>query len=156
LLLFSRTRATAHKLAGAALVLVALPWQSIVTQPALVIPVVAAAVAIALIVLRGSLQFSLRLGLGAALFCSLAIVLAWQLGPQTAPHTAGAAFDPALAEASWAQHISDQTSSSGIVWWIPKLPTWIGLVCLALSGAYAVAHKDDVAGVAIEHAPAGA
>jgi len=156
LLLFARTHGTARKLAAASLVLIALPWQSIVTQPALVIPVVAGAVAIALVVMRTPVQLSLRLGLGAALFCALAIVLAWQLGPQTAPHTAGAAFDPLLAEASWAQHISDQTSSSGIVWWIPKLPTWIGLVCLALSGAYAVTHEDDVTGVAVKHAPAGA
>lgn len=154
LLLYARTRGTARKYAGAALLLVALPWQSIITQPGLVVPVVAATVAIALIVLELSARSSLRLGLGAALFCSLAIVLAWQLGPQTAPHAAGAAFDPLLAEASWAQHISDQTSSSGIVWWIPKLPTWIGLICLALSCAYAVAHEDDVTGVAIEHAPA--
>jgi alpha-1,2-mannosyltransferase len=154
LLLYARTRGT-RTFAAAALVLIALPWQSIVTQPALVVPVVAGTVAIALVVLRSSVQLSLRLGLGAALFCALAIVLAWPLGPQTAPHAAGAAFDPLLAEASWARHISDQTSSSGLVWWIPKLPTWIGLIALALSGAFAVAHKDDVAGIAIEHAPAG-
>jgi hypothetical protein len=156
LLLFARTRGTARKLAAASLVLVALPWQSIITQPALMIAVVAGTIAIALIVLQKTVQSSLRLGLGAALFCALAIVLAWQLGPQTAPHAAGAVFDPLLAEASWAQHISDQTSSSGLVWWIPKLPTWIGLVLLALGGAYAVAHKDDITRVAIEHAPAGA
>jgi alpha-1,2-mannosyltransferase len=155
LLLYARTRGTARAFAAAALVLVALPWQSIITQPALVAPVVAGTVAIALIVLQYPPRWSLRLGLGAALFCALAIVLAWQLGPQTAPHAAGAAFDPLLAEASWARHISDQTSSSGLVWWIPKLPTWIGLVSLALCGAYAVAHKDDIAGVAIENAPAG-
>ncbi len=155
LLLYARTRGTAQKFAAAALVLVALPWQSIITQPGLVVPVVAGTVAIALVVLRSSVRASLRLGLGAALFCALAIVLAWHLGPQTAPHAAGASYDPLLAEASWARHISDQTSSSGLVWWVPKLPTWIGLVLLALGGAYAVAHKDDVTGVVIEHAPAG-
>ncbi|HEX5274503.1 MAG TPA: glycosyltransferase 87 family protein [Candidatus Rubrimentiphilum sp.] len=154
LLLYARTRGIAQNFAAAALFLVALPWQSIITQPALVVPVVAGTIAIALIVLRNSVRTSLRIGLGAALFCSLAIVLAWHLGPQTAPHAAGAAFDPLLAEASWARHISDQTSSSGLVWWVPKLPTWIGLVLLALCGAYAVAHKDDVTGVVIEHAPA--
>ena len=155
LLLYARTRGTAQKFAAAALLLVALPWQSIITQPGLVVPVVAATIAIALVVLRSTVQSALRLGLGAALFCSLAIVLAWHFGPQTAPHAAGAAFDPLLAEASWARHISDQTSSSGLVWWVPKLPTWIGLILLALSGAHAVAHKDDVTGVVIEHAPAG-
>jgi alpha-1,2-mannosyltransferase len=155
LLLYTRTRGTARNFAAAALVLVALPWQSMITQPALVVPVVAGTVAIALVVLQYPIRWSLRLGLGAALFCVLAIVLAWQLGPQTAPHAAGAAFDPLLAEASWAQHISDQTSSSGLVWWIPKLPTWIGLLSLALCGAYAVAHEDDITGVVIENAPAG-
>jgi alpha-1,2-mannosyltransferase len=155
LLLYVRTRGTAQNFAAAALVLVALPWQSIITQPGLVAPVVAGTIAIVSVVLRGSVQSSLRVGLGAALFCALAIVLAWHFGPQTAPHAAGTAFDPLLAEASWARHISDQTSSSGLVWWIPKLPTWIGLVALALGGAYAVAHKDDVTGVVIEHAPAG-
>lgn len=155
LLLYARTHGTARMLAACALVLVALPWQSIVTRPALMIVVVAGAIAIAAIVLRASTQSVLRVGLAAALFCAACIVLAWLVGPQTAPHAPGAAFDPLLAEASWAQHISDETSSSGIVWWIPKLPTWIGLVLLALSGAYGVAHKDNVAGVAIEDAPAG-
>ncbi len=156
LLLYARTRLIAQRFAAVSLVLVALPWQSIVTQPALVVPVVAGTIAIALVVLRGSVQSSLRLGLGAALFCSAAILVAWHLGPQTAPHAAQASLDPLLAEASWAQHISDQTSSAGLVWWIPKLPTWTGLVSLALCGAYAVTRKNDVAGVSVEDAPAGA
>ena len=155
LLLYARTQGAARVLAACSLVLVALPWQSIVTQPALMVAVVAGAIAIAAVVLRASAQFTLRIGLGATLFCAACILLAWHLGPQTAPHVSAAAFDPLLAEASWAQHISDQTSSSGIVWWIPKLPTWSGLVLLALCGAYAVTHEDNIAGVAIEHAPAG-
>ncbi len=155
LLLLTRTRGVAQNFAAAALVLVALPWQSIVTQPALVIPVVAGTIAIGLLVLRGSAQSSLRLGLGAALFCSLVVVVAWHLGPQTSPHATQASFDPLLAEASWARHISDETSSAGLVWWIPKLPTWIGLVSLALGGACALARKNDVSGIAVEHAPAG-
>ncbi len=155
LLLYARTRGTAQRFAASSLVLVALPWQSIVTQPALVVPVVAGTIAISLVVLRSSMRPSLRLGLGAALFCAAVVVVAWHLGPQTAPHAAQASFDPLLAEASWAQHISEQTSSSGIVWWIPKLPTWLGLISLALCGVYGVARKNDVAGVAVEHAPAG-
>ncbi len=154
LLLFARTQGMPRVLVASSLVLIALPWQSIVTQPALMVAVTLGAIAIAAVVLRTSTQAALRVGLSAVLFCALCIVLAWYLGPQTAPHTSAAAFDPTLAEASWAAHISDQTSSSGLVWWIPKLPTWIGLVLLALGGAYAVAHKDDVAGMAIKHAPA--
>lgn len=154
LLLFTRTRGTSRSIAGAALVLVALPWQSIVTQPALMIPVTLGAIAICAVVLELPLRSALRAGVGAVVFCAACITIAWQLGPQTAPHAAASTFDPALAEASWAQHISAQTSSSGLVWWIPKLPTWLGLALLALGGAYAVAHEDDVTGVAIEHAPA--
>jgi hypothetical protein len=155
LLIFTRSKGAARGLGALALVLIALPWQSIVTQPSLVLALVCGTVAIAAIVLRSSAQTSLRAGLVAALFCAACIMLAWHLGPQTAPHASDAAFDPALAEASWAQHLSAEASSSGLVWWIPKLPTWIGLVLLALSCAYGVAHKDDVAGVAIEQAPAG-
>jgi hypothetical protein len=155
LLLFARTRGMARVIVGASLVLIALPWQSIVTQPALMIAVTAGAIAICAVVLDLSPRASLRVGAGAAIFCAACIVIAWRLGPQTAPHAAASVFDPALAEASWAQHISAQTSSSGLVWWIPKLPTWIGLVLLAFGGAYAVAHEDDVARVTIEHAPAG-
>jgi alpha-1,2-mannosyltransferase len=155
LLLYARTQGVARVLAASSLVLIALPWQSIVTQPALLIAVVGGAIAIAAIVLRSSARSSLRVGLGAVTFCAVCILLAWYLGPQTALHTSAARFDPLLAEASWAQYISGQSSSAGLVWLIPKLPTWIGLVLLALGGAYAVAHKDDIAGVAIKHAPAG-
>jgi len=138
LLLYARTQGAPRFLAALSLVLIALPWQSIVTQPALMVAVVGGAIAIASVVLRSSLQFSLRAGLGAALFCAACIILAWYLGPQTAPHASAATFDPALAEASWAAHISDQTSSSGLVWWIPKLPTWIGLLLLSSSVAFVV------------------
>lgn len=155
LLLYTRTRGTARAIAATAVLLAALPWQSIVTQPALMIPVTLGAIAICAIALELPVRTSLRAGVAAVIFCAACIIVAWQLGPQTAPHAAASAFDPALAEASWAQHISAQTSSSGLVWWIPKLPTWIGLVLLAFGGAYAVAHEDDVTGVAIEHAPAG-
>jgi hypothetical protein len=135
LLLYTRAQGIARTYAAFAAALVALPWQSIVTQPALTFPFVAGIVTIAAITLGLSGRVALRAGLAAALFCALCVLLAWHYGPQVAPHAAGGSFDPALAEASWARHISAETSSHGIVWWIPKLPTWIGLVFLALSGA---------------------
>ena len=142
LLLFTRTQGTARNMAGAAVVLIALPWQSIVTQPALMIPVTLGAIAICVAVLELPLRTALRTGVGAVIFCAACIVIASQLGPQTAPHAAASAFDPALAEASWAQHISAQTSSSGLVWWIPKLPTWLGLVSLLSSALAAVGQPE--------------
>ena len=142
LLLYVRSEGTSKTLAAIAVVLVALPWQSVLTQPGLVIPIVAGAIAIAAIVLRVSPRYSLQVGVGATLFCALCILLAWHFGPQTAPHVAGRAFDPSLAEASWAKLISDQTSSSGIVWWIPKLPTWSGLLALLSSGVVAATNRE--------------
>ena len=142
LLLYVRSSGNARIFAGLAVALVALPWQTIVTQPALTVAVVAGVVAIAAIVLGASARVSLRAGLAAALFCAICILLAWHFGPQTAPHAAAGSFDRALAEASWAKHISDQTSSSGIVWWIPKLPTWFGL--LSLVGGSALMLSEDV------------
>lgn len=142
LLLYVRSTGVPKVLAAVAAVLVALPWQAVVTQPALMIPIAAGAITIAAVVLQLSPRYSLRIGAGATLFCALCILAAWHFGPQTAPHTAGRPFDPTLAEASWAKLISDQTSSSGIVWWIPKLPTWSGLLALFASGVMAAAGRE--------------
>jgi len=136
LLLFTRTTGFAKVLAAVAVVCVALPWQSVVTQPLLIVALVAGTLAICAIVVGTPAPLSLRAGLAAALFCGICLVLAWHFGPQTAPHLAKEPFDPALAEASWAKHISDQTASAGIVWWIPKLPTWLGLLLIP-TAAYA-------------------
>lgn len=141
LLLYVRTRGPSKVAAAAAVLLVALPWQAVVTQPALIIPIAAGAIAIGAAVLLLSTQNVLRIGLGAALFCALCVLLAWHFGPQTAHHLAGRSFDPSLAEASWAKHISDEISSSGIVWWVPKLPTWIGLLALLASSVFVAADE---------------
>jgi TRAP-type mannitol/chloroaromatic compound transport system permease small subunit len=58
-----------------------------------------------------------------------------------------------LAQASWAQFVSASRSSGGIVWWIAKAPTWIGLALLAIGCVRAVVKEDLVAPVTVEHAP---
>lgn len=141
LLLFMRITGIAKVFAAIAIICVALPWQSVVTQPLLIVPLVAGTIVIGAIVVGMPASITLRAGLSAALFCGACLILAWHFGPQTARHLATGAFDPALAEASWAKQISDQTASSGIVWWVPKVPTWGGLLSAVASAAYAITKK---------------
>lgn len=132
LLLYSRSSDKIRACAAISIVLIAFPWEFILMQPLLAVPMIAGTVAIAAIVLFSPLQVTLRVGLAAALFCASLMSLAVIYGPQIVTH-AGGMLDPSLAEASWARFISQKTSSAGIVWWVGKAPTWIGLLLFAVS-----------------------
>ncbi len=141
LLLYSHCSGRARTCAAVSLVCIALPWEWIMTQPTLAVPIVAATVAIVAATLDATLRVSLRAGLGAALFCAICMSLAAYYGPQTAPHVGSMTMDPSLAEASWAKFVGAHASSSGFVWWFAKLPTWFGLLALLSSGVFAVSEN---------------
>jgi len=46
--------------------------------------------------------------------------------PAILPH-----LDPALAHSSWARFMRLQNASGGVIWWIAKAPTWLGLLVMA-------------------------
>jgi len=138
LLLYSYSAGTARVAAAVALVLMAAPWEWIMTQPKLVLPIVLGAGLVAAIVLPAPARIWLRVGLGAAVFCATCMFFAAYFGPQITPHVASVSIDPSLAEASWGKFISTYTSSSGFVWLFAKLPTWIGLLALALGAVRAI------------------
>ncbi|HEV2262455.1 MAG TPA: hypothetical protein VGR69_09240 [Candidatus Rubrimentiphilum sp.] len=143
LLLYFQSSGKIRGSVAVAIVLIAFPWEFILMQPLLAVPMIAGTAAIATIVLSAPLRVTLRVGFGAALFCAALMALAVVYGPQIVTH-AGGTLDPSLAEASWARFISEKTSSAGIVWWVGKAPTWIGLVLFAVSAALAVRGAKDL------------
>jgi hypothetical protein len=136
-----------------ALILLALPWLSIMGQPLLAFLFAIATAAIISLVCRMESRTALRFALGAVILAAAIEVMANRFGPALPHGNASAAFNPALAQASWAQFVSASRSSTGIVWWIAKAPTWIGLALLTIGCAYAVAKEDFVSPVAVEQAP---
>lgn len=143
LLLFVHSSNPARVNAAAAVILIGIPWLSIVGQPAIVIAAVAGVAAICVMTLNLNGLAALRAAFGAALLCALILLAAFHYGPNiTTPHGLSV-LDVGLADAARAAQIAKSGSSGGIVWWIAKLPTWIGLVALLLSGALAVVSKID-------------
>jgi hypothetical protein len=136
-----------------ALLLLAMPWLSIMGQPFLIFVFAIACAAIALWICDYDARTTLRLAFAGVFIAAAIDVVAFSYGPAL-PHVPGSAsVNPALAQASWAQFVGASRSSSGIAWWIGKAPTWIGLALLTFGCLYAVAKEDFVAPVAIEQAP---
>jgi hypothetical protein len=152
-LLAVRAAERVRVLFSCALLLLALPWLSILGQPFLVFVFAVAGAAITILVCGFDMRAALRFTLAGVALAAAIEVVASRYGPALPHGAASAAFNPALAQASWAQFVSASRSSSGIVWWIAKAPTWIGLALLAIGCAYAVAKEDLVSPVAVEHAP---
>ncbi len=151
-LLCSRAKGSALIWAMAGVVLIAFPWQFVITQPGLIFLFALSALAISCITLGLSLQIGLRVGLTAAIFCGICIIIAWHFGPMNGLHVGSLPLNPNLAEASWAHHISAKTSSGGIVWWLPKIPTWLGLVAMCLA-ALSLAREDLELAIPVEDRP---
>lgn len=137
LLLYCRSSGNVRNVAALAIVTIALPWQWILTQPLLAIPIVFWTLGIVSVVLSAPFNVTLRVGFAAAVFCAACMALAVIYGPQVAPHAATVILDQSLAEASWGNFIAAKLSTNGLVWWIGKAPTWIGLILLASACAAA-------------------
>lgn len=137
----------------AAILLLALPWTGVLSEPLLIVVYALAAGALLSALTNCEFSIALRAGLAAAALTALIVVAAAHFGPSLPPHARGSAVDASLAQASWSEYVRTQRASTGIIWWIAKMPIWIGLALLTLSGAYAVAKKDLVAPVAIEQMP---
>lgn len=153
LLVYSRTEETVKSLAAAAIVLLAVPWQWIVGEPQLALPVALLAAFAVTYALGMGREAALRAALGTLVYSAALLFVATAAGPQVAPmHAAHVASD--LAQASWTAYIRAQGASAGVVWWIAKLPTWTGLLLLGACGCYAAAHKDFVAARIVERVPA--
>jgi hypothetical protein len=137
----------------AAVLLIAFPWTGVLSEPLLIIVYALAAAALMWALTQCELGPALRVALAAAALAALVVVAGAHFGPSLPAHARGGAVDASLAQASWSEYVRTQRASTGIIWWIAKMPTWIGLALLTLSGAYAVAKKDLVAPVAVEQVP---
>jgi hypothetical protein len=153
IILHARVRGVARALAGLAIVLLAVPWQWIVGETQLALPVALLAVFAIMYGLRGTLDGAIRATFGAVLYAAALLMAALAFGPQV-QHLHGARIAGDLAQASWTAYIRSQGASAGTVWWLAKLPTWLGLCLLAGSGAYAAAHKQLVSAAVVDSTPA--
>ena len=151
MLLYARSEGVLRTVLGAAVILVAVPWQWTL-QPALIVVFAAAAFGIALLFLKVEARIALRAALAAAIACGFIVFIGATYGAQLSSG-ASVHLDPHLAQSSWAEYIRTNSSSAGLVWACAKLPTWIGLCLLAFGCAYAVAKKDFVAAIAVKQVP---
>lgn len=137
LLLYEQRDGTARKLLAGALLLLIFPWQWVLAQP-LLVPVFAVVCgALAVAILRWSPSAALRTALATAILAGAIVAAGFYFGPgmNAQPHIAVA--HGALAEYGWERFVRAQLASTSIIWWIVKAPTWIGLLLLCSSGAYA-------------------
>lgn len=153
LLLLRYLRGNLRAMLIAAMLLLAFPWTGVLSEPLLIAIYALAAAALMWTLTQCEFGTALRVALGAAALTALIVVAGAHFGPSVAAHAQRGAVDSSLAQASWSEYVRTQRASTGIIWWIAKMPTWIGLALLTLSGAYAVAKKDLVAPVAIEQMP---
>ena len=137
---------------AAAVFLIAMPWISVIAQPYLVIVFAVATFAIAVLLLNFDGRTALRISLAAVLVTGAILISANIYGPGI-PQTAGAALNPNLAQSSWAQYMGGAHSSAGVIYWIGKAPTWLGLALLTIGCVYAAVKEDLVAPVTIEQVP---
>ena len=154
LLLYARTNGTVKLLAAASIVLLAVPWQWIVGEPQLALPVALLTVFGVTYGLRAQRDDALRATFAALSYAAALLFVAIAAGPQVAPmHAAHVASD--LAQASWTAYIRAQGASAGVVWWIAKLPTWSGLLLLGACGGYAASKEHFIPAGFVERVPAG-
>jgi hypothetical protein len=151
-LLLRWTRGGPYALAAAAVVLLCVPWQWIVAEPQLALPAAVAAVFAVALGLRAGIEDAVRCAFGAVLFSGGLLLVALHFGPQV-QHLQSGASDPYLAQSAWTSYIRAQGASAGAVWWLAKLPTWLGLICLTACAAYAAANENLVTSVVVERAP---
>ncbi len=152
-LLAVRATIQVRSIFAAAVVLLAMPWIAVIAQSYLVIAFAIATFGIGTLLFNCDARTALRISLGAVLVAGAILVAANIYGPGI-PQAGGAALNPALAQASWAQYMGGAHSSAGLIYWIGKAPTWIGLALLTIGCAYAaVVNENLVTPVVIEQAP---
>lgn len=154
LLLLHRTRGRPRSLFACALLLAAVPWQWIVPDAAIALPAILAAIfGIAVGVLGLRAGRALQVTLAALAVGILLLTVALRVGPQV-EHGAIVHVDRSLAQASWSTYVRSRLASTGVAWIAAKLPTWAGVWLLAFGSLYAVAQKQLIGSIAIEHPPA--
>ncbi len=153
LLLYVRCGGIARTCCAGAILLLAVPWQWIVGEPTFVLPLsLAATFVICAGLLGAGRDAALRAAFAALLLGAALLFVALHFGPQV-QQLHGAAVDSQLAQASWTSYIRARGASTGLVWWLAKLPTWIGLLLLAAGGYYGAVKKDLVLPVVVERTP---
>jgi hypothetical protein len=111
-----------------AVLVLAIPWNVVSETPWLLgfVPLVLAVLAVWLLDATAIVALAVALlgtlGGGALLVLRVRAVYARAV---TVPH-----LDPALAVANWANWIAKNDSASGAGIWVPKLPTWLALLCV--------------------------
>jgi hypothetical protein len=153
LLLYQRSTGRSRALFACAFLLLLFPWAWVLGQPQLLVLYVIVSAVLATAVLHWSSSAALRVALGSALLCGIMLIAAYHFGPGLDTHVHAVRTHGVLAQASWEQFVRSQRASTGIVWWIAKAPTWIGLAVLALGCGYVLAKKDFIAPVAVEQVP---
>lgn len=137
LLLFDRSsNQRARAIFGAALLLLVVPWAWALGQPVLVVVYAIVCGVVAGHVLRWGAAAALRVAFASVVLTGGIILAGYHFGPGLSTHVHAISVQGGLAQASWEQFVRSQRASTGIVWWIAKAPTWIGLLVLALGCAY--------------------
>ncbi|HEV3152350.1 MAG TPA: glycosyltransferase 87 family protein [Candidatus Baltobacteraceae bacterium] len=154
LLLYSGSRERFKPVFLTAAVLLALPWPLALNQPQLAAVFAVAGAAIACAYGRLPVRTAMFAGLACALAAAGIVYAGNHFGTGLGSQGTGAPLDASLAQASWAHYVRAHWSGTGPVWWIAKAPTWLGLLLLTVGCANAVAKKDFVLRVVIEHSPA--
>jgi hypothetical protein len=131
-LLASALRGERPLLGAVAVLLIAVPWAWIVEDPTLAIVFAGTAFCVPYFMLEDAAR-SLRISFGAVAYCGAALLFAHVSGP--AMSSAHVRLDPSLAQASWARFMRGKHASQGAIWWLLKIPTWLGLYALAGSAS---------------------
>lgn len=152
LLLFERCE-RARKLFAAAFLLLVVPWAWALGQPVLILVYALVCGVVSARMLRWSPTAALRVAMASVVLTGAILYAGYHFGPGLATHVHGVTLQGGLAQASWEQFVRSQRASTGIVWWIAKAPTWIGLLLLALGCAYVLAKEDFVPPVVVEQVP---
>ena len=114
----------------AALILLAVPWMAATSLTLLLAPIVPVAY-LTYVLWRRDRSAAFAAGVGAF----MVILALFTLAAQPAHHTATVhvypPIDPRLAEASWRALVLGNTTNRPVMWLL-RIPTWIGLVALAI------------------------
>jgi hypothetical protein len=152
LMLASASRARPQAAPAVCLVLLASPWQWIVGEAQIALPVA--------VLVTAALSLGVfRSGRAAIVACACAVgyaavllVVAAHTGPQVQALSDGA-ISRDLAQAAWSHYIRSQGASAGAVWWVAKLPTWFGAFALCACGSAAAVNEDLVPSRIVDRMP---
>jgi hypothetical protein len=140
LLLYTRA-ATLRPWLLAALVLLAVPWMYATSVTLFIAPFFPAAYLVYELWRR---DLTLALGVAAASFAAIALLF-WLAGQPHAPAAMHPHFhppiDPRLAEAGWRQLVLGN-STNRLITWLLRLPTWCGLLLLAIPAVLLALRRD--------------